>query len=288
MFQRRLNTAAEQIQTQLNLVLGKFGDLPVVQGMDYATKGGKCLRGFLVLESARLHGVDPTRAIWPAAAIEALHAYSLVHDDLPCMDDDDLRRGRATVHIKWDEATAVLVGDALHTLAFELVARPECGAAEVRADLVLSLARASGAQGMVMGQALDMAAETAGVPLNLKQIAALQAGKTGALIEWSSCAGARLAGDDPRSLSLYAKALGLAFQIADDILDIEGDTAKAGKRLQKDAEAGKATFVSLLGLDSAKSRAQELVDQACDALSPYGDEAATLQDAARFVISRDR
>lgn len=288
MFQRRLNNAAKQIQTQLDLVLGEFGDLPVVQGMSYATTGGKRLRGFLVLESARLHGVDPARAIWPATAIEALHAYSLVHDDLPCMDDDDLRRGRATVHIKWDEATAVLVGDALHTLAFELVAHPECGAADVRADLVVTLARASGAQGMVMGQALDMAAETAGVPLDLRQITALQAGKTGALIEWSACAGARLAGDDPHSLGLYARALGLAFQIADDILDIEGDAAKAGKRLQKDAEAGKATFVSLLGLDSAKLRAQELVNQACDALSPYGGEAVTLQDAARFVISRDR
>ncbi|MFT4959239.1 MAG: farnesyl diphosphate synthase [Paracoccaceae bacterium] len=288
MFQQRLNDAAKQIQTHLNLVLGDFDDLPVVAGMGYATTGGKRLRGFLALESARLHGIDPARAIWPATAIEALHAYSLVHDDLPCMDDDDLRRGRATVHIKWDEATAVLVGDALQTLAFELVARPECGVAEVRADLVLTLARASGAQGMVLGQALDIAAETAHTALNLAQITALQAGKTGALIEWSACAGARLAQEDAQSLGLYAKALGLAFQIADDILDIEGDAAKAGKRLQKDAEAGKATFVSLLGLKHAKFRARELVEQACDALSPYGTEAATLQDAARFVISRDR
>jgi len=288
MFQHLLNDAASRIQAQFNLVLSGFDDLPVVQGMGYATRGGKRLRGFLVLESARLHGVDPVHSIWPATAIEALHAYSLVHDDLPCMDDDDLRRGHPTVHIKWDEATAVLVGDALQSLAFELVSRPECGGAEVRAELVQTLARASGAQGMVLGQALDIAAETETLPLGLEQITVLQAGKTGALIEWSACAGARLAQDDPRSLSVYAKALGLAFQIADDILDIEGDATKAGKRLQKDAEAGKATFVSLLGLERAKFRARELVDQACDALSPYGAEAETLQDAARFVISRDR
>ncbi|MBL4768809.1 MAG: polyprenyl synthetase family protein, partial [Rhodobacteraceae bacterium] len=220
MFQHRLNDAAERIQAQLDLVLGGFDDLSIVAGMGYATKGGKRLRGFLVLESARLHGVNPASAIWPATAIEALHAYSLVHDDLPCMDDDDLRRGRATVHIKWDEATAVLVGDALQTLAFELVARPECGIAEVRADLVLTLARASGAQGMVLGQSLDMAAETSSSALNLEQITALQAGKTGALIEWSACAGAQLAQDNTRSLSLYARALGQAYQIADDILDV--------------------------------------------------------------------
>jgi farnesyl diphosphate synthase len=288
MFRQRLTEATEQIQTQLNLVLDDFGDFPVVQGMRYATKGGKRLRGFLVLESARLHGVDAAQAIWSATAIEALHAYSLVHDDLPCMDDDDLRRGQPTVHIQWNEATAVLVGDALHSLAFELVSRPECGTTDVRADLALSLARASGAQGMVMGQALDMAAETATSPLDIDQITALQAGKTGALIEWSASAGARLAQDDPNLLMRYAKALGLAFQIADDIMDIEGDASKAGKRLQKDEAAGKATFVSLLGLEQAKSRARELVEQACDTLSPYGAKAVTLQDAARFVISRDR
>lgn len=288
MFQRALGAAAGLIQAQFDVVLAGFGDFPVIQGMRYTTQGGKCLRGFLVLESARLHGVDPKRAIWPATAIEALHAYSLAHDDLPCMDDDDLRRGRATVHIKWDEATAVLVGDALQTLAFELVARTECGAPDIRADLVLSLARASGAQGMVLGQALDMAAETAAEPLDLAQITALQAGKTGALIEWSACAGARLAQTDTAALAQYARALGLAFQIADDILDIEGDAAKAGKRLQKDAMAGKATFVSLLGLEGAKLRAQELADQACAALTPYGKDAETLRQAAQFVISRDR
>ncbi|MEO9779590.1 MAG: polyprenyl synthetase family protein [Sedimentitalea sp.] len=287
MFPQRLAEAAERIQTHFDDVLSAFEPVPVVQAMGYATQGGKRLRGFLVLESARLHGIAADRAIWSATAIEALHAYSLVHDDLPCMDDDDLRRGRPTVHVKWDEGVAVLAGDALQTLAFELVSRPENGQAEIRAELTLSLARASGAQGMVLGQALDIAAEAATVPLSLDQITALQAGKTGALIEWSACAGARLAEADPKPLRRYASALGLAFQIADDILDVEGDAEKAGKRLQKDAGANKATFVSLLGLDGAKMRATELVAQACAALDPYGREADTLRAAARFVIARD-
>lgn len=287
MFQSRLTDAATRIAAHFDYVYAGFNDLPVTRGMAYATTGGKRLRGFLVLESARLHDVTPDRAIWPATAIEALHAYSLVHDDLPCMDDDDLRRGRPTVHVKWDEATAVLVGDALQSLAFELAAHPDAGPAAIRAELALTLARASGARGMVLGQALDIAAETATAPLSLDQITALQDGKTGALIEWSACAGAVLAGANPTPLRQYAQALGLAFQIADDILDVEGDAAKAGKRLQKDAQAGKATFVSHLGLDGAKSRARDLADQACDALEPYGEPGQCLRDAARFVISRD-
>ena len=286
LFQDRLKDAASRIQAQFDAVLAPFFESPITQGMAYATEGGKRLRGFLVLESARMHGVGPDRAIWPATAIEALHAYSLVHDDLPCMDDDDLRRGRPTVHIKWDEGTAVLVGDALQTLAFELVTRPEVGSGDVRADLAQSLAKASGAEGMVMGQALDIAAETASTPLTLDQITELQAGKTGALIKWSAEAGARLAGEDPTALGAYAKALGLAFQIADDILDVEGDAAEVGKAVGKDADAGKATFVSLLGLDEAKSRANALVTEACDALSVYGAKAESLRDAARFVIAR--
>ena len=287
MFPQRLAEAAQRIQSHFDDIFGALEPIPVVQAMGYATQGGKRLRGFMVLESARLHGIAADRAIWSATAIEALHAYSLVHDDLPCMDDDDLRRGRPTVHIKWDEGVAVLAGDALQCLSFELVSRPENGPAEIRAELALSLARARGAQGMVLGQALDIAAEAATVPLALDQITALQAGKTGALIEWSACAGARLAGGDPEPLRRYASALGLAFQIADDILDVEGDAEKAGKRLQKDAGANKATFVSLLGLDGAKARAEELVAQACVALDPYGSEADTLRAAARFVIARD-
>jgi len=256
--------------------------------MRYAVQGGKRLRAFLVLESAAMLGVPPEQAVSAAAAVEALHAYSLVHDDLPCMDDDDLRRGQPTVHVQWDEATAVLAGDALQTLAFELLTDPALGSAERRVALVASLARASGAEGMVLGQALDIAAETAATPLTLAQITRLQAGKTGALIRWSAEAGAVIAGQDPGPLGRYATALGLAFQIADDILDIEGDADKAGKRLRKDAGAGKATFVSLLGMDGAKTRARALVAEAGAALQPYGARAETLVAAAEFVIARER
>lgn len=286
MFHDRLTEAGRAIQAQFDTVLGGMGDLPVIHAMAHATLGGKRLRGFMVLESARLHGINPDQAIWPACGIEAQHAYSLVHDDLPCMDDDDLRRGAPTVHIKWDEATAVLAGDALQALAFELVTAPDVGSAEVRADLARSLARASGAQGMVLGQALDIAAETATTPLTLDDITALQRGKTGALIEWSATAGARMAQADIVPLQAYARALGLAFQIADDVLDVTSDAATLGKATGKDADAGKATFVSLLGLDEAKRRAEALVIEACDALSVYQGDADILRDAARFVVTR--
>jgi farnesyl diphosphate synthase len=287
-FGDRLAARGSEVQACFDAHLADYGPLPVAEGMRYATRGGKRLRGFLVMEGAALFGVPDARSVRAAAAIESLHAYSLVHDDLPCMDDDDLRRGQPTVHRKWDEATAVLVGDALQTLAFDLLAgeqtHPDPG---VRVTLVATLAAASGAKGMVLGQAQDIAAETAARPLTLDEITALQANKTGALIRWSAEAGAILGGADHLPLRRYATALGLAFQIADDILDVEGDAAKAGKRLRKDAEAGKATFVSLLGLAGARARAQALAAEAEAALAPYGARAETLRDAARFVISRD-
>ena len=286
-FAPALSRAAGVIQARLDLALADRAEEPVVHAMRYAVAGGKRLRGFLVLESAAMFGMDATRAISAAAAVECLHAYSLVHDDMPCMDDDDLRRGQPTVHVTWDEATAVLAGDALQTLAFELLCDPAIGSAEVRIALVRGLAVASGAEGMVLGQALDISAETATTPLTLEQITRLQAGKTGALIRWSAEAGAVMAGVDPAPLRSYATALGLAFQIADDILDETGDEAQAGKRLHKDAQAGKATFVSLLGLDGARAKARDLVAEAESHLAPYGDRAQTLIDAARFVIARD-
>jgi farnesyl diphosphate synthase len=286
-FQERLAADAGLIEAHLAAVLAGRADQPVTAAMRYAASGGKRLRGFLVLEGARMLGMPEARAINAAAAIEALHAYSLVHDDLPCMDDDDLRRGQPTVHRKWDEATAVLAGDALQTLAFELLCDPASGSAEVRMELVAGLAKASGIDGMVLGQALDIAAETAGRALTLAEITALQAGKTGALIGFAAEAGAVLAGRDRGPLRRYAAALGLAFQIADDILDVTGDEAKTGKRLHKDAEAGKATFVSLLGLDGARNRAAALVTEAEMALEGYGNAAANLIAAARFVIARD-
>lgn len=285
MFDAALKDAQSRVQACLDTELKRY-DGVIGDAMRYTTNGGKRLRGFLVIEGARLHGVAAHDADLTAVAIEAIHAYSLVHDDLPCMDDDDLRRGNPTVHVKWDEATAVLTGDALQTFAFEVLTELKAPA-RVCVDLISTLAQASGAQGMVLGQALDIAAETAGTPLTLDEITRLQAGKTGALIEWSAQAGAILGQADPTALRQYAQALGLAFQIADDILDIEGDAAKAGKRLQKDEEAGKATFVSLLGLEGAKIRAKDLVAQAQDALAPYGDEAANLKAAAQFVITRD-
>ena len=286
-FPARLAADAAAVQAHLAAVLATKGNQLVHDAMRYALTGGKGLRGFLVLESARLHDIAPQNALSAAAAIEALHAYSLIHDDLPCMDDDDLRRGQPTVHRKWDEAVAVLAGDALQTLAFELLCDPALGPEKVRMGLVLGLAKASGAEGMVLGQALDMAAETASTPLNLDQIIALQAGKTGALIRFAAQAGAIMAQADTTALDDYAQALGLAFQIADDILDVQGDPAKAGKRLGKDQAAGKATFVSLLGLDGAKARAAELIAQAEASLTPYGAKAATLKEAARFVIARE-
>jgi farnesyl diphosphate synthase len=284
-FPERLQADAALVETRLLTALSGKADQPVTDAMRYAVRGGKRLRGFLVLEGARMLGVPEDRSVSAAAAIEALHAYSLVHDDLPCMDDDDLRRGQPTVHKKWDEATAVLAGDALQTLAFELLCDPALGAAEVRMELVVGLAKASGIDGMVLGQALDIAAETSGA-LTLDQITALQAGKTGALIGFAAEAGAVIAGADRAPLRRYATALGLAFQIADDILDVTGDEAKAGKRLHKDAEAGKATFVSLLGLEAAARRALELVAEAEAALDPYGARATNLKAAARFVVER--
>jgi farnesyl diphosphate synthase len=272
-----------------DLVRSRLGavELPVAQAMTYALSGGKGLRGFLVLESARLHGISASVAMPAAAAIECIHAYSLVHDDLPCMDDDDLRRGQPTVHRKWDEATAVLAGDGLQALAFELIADLTCPPT-ASLHLVSTLARSAGVHGMVGGQALDIAAETAVVPLTLEQITRLQAGKTGALITWAATAGARMAGADTTALTIYGDALGLAFQIADDILDATGDVAKTGKAVGKDEAAGKATFVSLLGLTGARARAAALIATAEAALAPYGATAGRLLDAARFVISRDK
>jgi farnesyl diphosphate synthase len=286
-FSAQLAADALAIQARLDAAMAGFGDTPVVQAMRYAANGGKRLRGFLVLESARMLGLSANHGLSAAAAVEALHAYSLVHDDMPCMDDDALRRGLPTVHVKWDEATAVLAGDALQTLAFELLADPALGSGETRIALVAGLARASGAEGMVLGQALDIAAETAARPLTLEEITALQAGKTGALIRFSAEAGAILAGADPAPLRRYATALGLAFQIWDDVLDVTGDAAVTGKAVGKDAAAGKATFVSLLGLEPAKARAKTLIDEAEAALSGYGPAAQNLIDCARFVIARE-
>jgi farnesyl diphosphate synthase len=287
MFHNALAAAQAEIGGFLADRLGTLGDDPVAEGMRYAADGGKRLRGFLALETAALFDVPRARALHAAAAVECVHAYSLVHDDLPCMDDDDLRRGRPTVHRKWDEGTAVLVGDALLTFAFELLTDPAAGDDDQRVDLVATLARSAGARGMVLGQAQDIAAETACRALTLEEITELQGNKTGRLIEWPAQAGAILGRADPAPLLAYARAVGLAFQIADDILDVTGDSARAGKAVGKDAAAGKATFVSLLGLDGARARAEALVDEACAALAPHGERSQNLASLARYIIARD-
>lgn len=252
--------------------------------------GGKRLRPLLTVATARLFGVDEHRALRAGAAIEAIHVYSLIHDDLPCMDDDDLRRGKATVHKMFDEATAVLAGDCFHDLAFEILSDVSTHEDPfVRAELVIELARASGPHGMAGGQMLDLEAE--GVDLDLGAISRLQHLKTGALIEYAVEAACIMGKVDAHARTPYrgfARDVGLAFQIADDLLDHGGDEAAAGKRLNKDAAAGKATFVSLMGEDRARRQCAMLVTQALEHLDQHGPEADLMRSIAHYVEQRDR
>ncbi|WBO23688.1 polyprenyl synthetase family protein [Sphingomonas abietis] len=254
-----------------------------------AIGGGKRLRPLLVFASANLFNVTRESALRAGLAIEALHVYSLVHDDMPCMDDDDMRRGKPTVHKQWDEAIAVLAGDALHALAFEIAADPLTHPDPfVRAELSYELARASGPSGMAGGQMMDLVAEE--TTFDLPTTTRLQQLKTGALISFCLEAGAILGHVPPegrRSLRAYARDIGLAFQIADDLLDVEGDAAVVGKATGKDAGAGKATFVSLLGVERARAQAGMLVDQAIAHLASFGTEADLLRAIARYVIERN-
>jgi farnesyl diphosphate synthase len=294
MFEAKLAAAGEAVERRLRALLaadrpggieaGRLGD-----AMRYAVLGGgKRLRPFLVIESAALFGLPQSAALNAAAAVECVHCYSLVHDDLPAMDDDDVRRGRATVHRAFDEATAILAGDGLLTLAFEILGRPETHPdAGVRLELVADLARAAGWEGMAGGQQLDL--EAAAAAQDMPSIARIQGLKTGALIGFAATAGAVLArtgAQERRALAAYAEKLGLAFQIADDILDAVGDPAIVGKATGKDAAAGKATFVSLLGLAAARERLKGLEAEAIAALHPFGARAGALKEAARFVAQR--
>ena len=286
-FKVQLNDTASIVELALKEMLQKQGnDLMSAPVRHAVLNGGKRLRAFLVIHSCNIFEIQKDTAIQAAIAIECLHAYSLVHDDLPCMDDDELRRGKPTVHVKWDEATATLTGDALQALAFELIASLPNTDAIRTVELLKKLAKASGMQGMILGQAQDIQAEKSEVNLNINDITSLQQNKTGALIEWSAISGAILSNHDDRKLLDYAKSIGLAFQIQDDILDIEGDAVLAGKRLQKDVSAGKATFVSLLGIEKAKLRAKELIEEAIDALSDYGVKAEPMRQVAKFIIER--
>lgn len=290
-FTQALEEAATLTDAALErlLVVPSGLEARVYEAMRYsALAPGKRLRPFLVLAGARIFGVALRCALQVAAAIEMVHAYSLVHDDLPAMDDSDLRRGRPTCHKQFDEATAVLAGDGLLTAAFEVLAHPDThGDPAVRCELVAELAAAAGARGMVGGQMIDLIAERQS--LDIGAITRLQRMKTGALIAFSCESGAILAkasGEVRTALRGYAHDLGLAFQIADDLLDVEGCAAETGKPVGADAAAGKATFVSILGVDRARAQAELLVRQAVAHLDLFEQRAELLRDAARFVITR--
>ena len=290
-FEEALSEAAQLTDSLLDrwLVVPPDLEARVYEAMRYAALGpGKRLRPFLVLAGARLFAVAQHCALQVAAAIEMVHAYSLVHDDLPAMDDSDLRRGRPTCHKEFDEATAVLAGDGLLTAAFGVLAHPDThGDPAVRCELVASLAAAAGPAGMVGGQMIDLIAEHR--PLDIGAITRLQRMKTGALIAFSCEAGAILAkapSEARAALHGYAHDLGLAFQIADDLLDVEGSAAETGKPVGADAAAGKATFVSILGIERARAQAELLIAQAVAHLDLFGPKAELLREAARFVISR--
>jgi len=264
---------------------------PLVEAMRYAAiGGGKRLRPLLTVAVASMHGVARDAAVRTGCAAEAIHVYSLIHDDLPCMDDDDLRHGKPTLHKQFDEATAVLAGDSLHALAFEILSMPEtAGDPFVRAELVAALAGASGWGGMAGGQMMDIAAESGG-DHDLHTITRLQQLKTGALLGASVEMGAilgRVPEEGRGALRNYARDIGLAFQIADDLLDVEGDEEAAGKALRKDAGAGKATFVELMGVEAARTQATALVEQAIGHLAGYGEEADLLRELARYIVERD-
>lgn len=289
--QEAMAAVVRAVEREIDSLLPKpsGGEARLHQAIRYSVlNGGKRLRPFLVMASADLFHAPEAASLRVAAAAEMVHSYSLVHDDLPCMDDDDLRRGKPTTHIQFDESSAVLAGDGLLTLAFEVLAdRATPVDAETRLELVRALAAAAGVHGMVGGQAIDLAAE--GQKLNVGEITRLQQLKTGALMAFSCEAGAILGHASPaerQALRMYAHDLGLAFQIADDLLDVEGSTEETGKRVKKDTSAGKATFVSLLGVDRARSQAQILADQACQHLDLFKEKGQLLRDLARFVVTR--
>ncbi len=288
---KAMGRVAGVVESALDVLLppveGAEGRL--AEAMRYATLGGgKRLRAFLVMECAGLFGVAETCAARVAASVEMLHAYSLVHDDLPAMDDDDLRRGKPSTHKAFDEATAILAGDALQTRAFEVLAEPDTHSDPLaRCELVMALGAASGARGMAGGQMIDMLAE--GQTLDGPAITRLQALKTGRLIQYSAEAGAilgRASAQRRHLVAAYGRDLGAAFQIADDLLDVEGTQEETGKTMGKDEAAGKATMVSILGVESARAHAEMLASQAAAHLDSFGERAASLQALAAFVVQR--
>lgn len=286
-----LSRAAGVVEVALDTLIPAVGEAEgrLIEAMRYATLvGGKRMRAFLVMETAALFAVSETCAVRVAAAVEMLHAYSLVHDDLPALDDDDLRRGKPSCHKAFDEATAILAGDALQTRAFEVLAEPDTHSdPAARADLVLAVAHAVGARGMAGGQMIDMLAE--GQTLDGPAVTRLQALKTGRLIQFSAEAGAILGRVAPRQralLAAYGRELGAAFQIADDILDVEASAEEMGKTAGKDAAQCKATMVAVLGVEKARAQAHMLARQAAGHLEHFGPRAAHLRALADFVVTR--
>lgn len=274
-FKDRLKAAQESINAELGSILADIPSSELSEAMHYALRGGKRVRGFLTLTSSQLFGLDDRGPLRAAAAIECMHAYSLVHDDLPCMDDDHQRRGQPSLHIQFNETTAVLVGDALQALAFEIVADPATSSnAEIRSQLAHTLAKASGANGMVLGQHLDLDATLNDENLSVDEILALHTKKTGALLSWSAEAGARLAGEDPAPLTEYADALGLAFQITDDLLD------------EDSFKAEKANLLNVMTRDEVRELAEKYKKISFVAIESYGKRAETLRELATFVIER--
>jgi farnesyl diphosphate synthase len=292
-----LTRAFERIQRAVDNEFDALLPIPddararLIEAMRYAAiGGGKRVRPLLLTATAEMYGVSRECAVRAGCAVEAIHAYSLIHDDLPCMDDDAMRHGKATVHRAFDEATAVLAGDSLHALAFEILSMPEISSDPyIRAEMVQTLAAASGSGGMAGGQMMDIVAGER--QFDLRTVTRLQQLKTGALLGAAVELGAilgRVPEEGRAHLRAYARDIGLAYQIADDLLDHEGDEGKAGKALRKDHGAGKATFVSLMGVDKARDQAHALAEQAVGHLSSHGDEADTLRALARFIVERDR
>lgn len=297
-FSKRLDATAADTETLLTQLLSDAllpGEIArpkrIMDAMRYSSlNGGKRLRPFLAVESAALFGVSRNSALLAGAALECIHCYSLIHDDLPSMDNSDLRRGRPTAHKKFDDATAILAGDALLTLAFDIITRDEVHAdPTVRLLLTRALARASGVGGMVGGQMMDLAGEGRFGDREIPDVAKLQQMKTGALLKYGCIAGALLgqaSKEQYAALDAYGHAFGEAFQIADDLLDVEGDAASLGKPAGQDAALGKTTFVTQLGLDGAKARLRDLLKNADAALAPFGAKGDTLRAASRFVAER--
>jgi geranylgeranyl pyrophosphate synthase len=289
--QQQLGTYQQRVDSFLNACIESHSIDPVLQeAMLYSLfNGGKRVRPALVYMVNRMLGGTDTLADSAAAAIECVHSYSLVHDDLPAMDDDDLRRGKPTCHIAFDEATAILAGDALQCLAFELLSQAEPLQAETQIRLISLLAEASGHRGMVVGQSFDL--RNVGKALNLEQLEAMHQHKTGALLRCAVLMGATLntntTVEQLNALERYANAIGLAFQVQDDILDIEGDADTIGKPQGSDLDKDKPTYPSLLGMDGAKQKLQQLHQQALDALTPFGESAAELKALADFIVQRD-